>query len=99
MLNWRSDNGKEKPMPFVYIVRCCDNTLYTGYAEDVGKRVAQHNAGIASKYTRSRLPVELVYHEQLPDRSTALRREWQIKQMNRLGKESLINTFKKNSCT
>lgn len=82
-------------MPFVYIVRCCDNTFYTGYAEDVDKRLVQHNAGTASKYTRSRLPVELVYSEQLPDRSSALRREWQIKQMSRLGKESLINNFKK----
>ena len=69
-------------MPFVYIVRCSDNTLYTGYAEDIDKRLAEHNAGKASKYTRSRLPVELVYHEQLPDRSSALKREWQIKQMD-----------------
>ncbi|MDI9481375.1 MAG: GIY-YIG nuclease family protein [Syntrophomonadaceae bacterium] len=77
-------------MAFVYIVRCCDNTLYTGYAEDIDKRVAQHNAGTASKYTRSRLPVELVYHEQLPDRSSALSRELQIKQMSKAAKESLI---------
>ncbi len=80
-------------MSFVYIVRCCDNTLYTGYAEDVDKRLAQHNAGTASKYTRGRLPVELVYHEQLPDRSSALRREIQIKQMSKLAKESLIKKF------
>ena len=80
-------------MPFVYIVRCSDNTLYTGYAEDIYKRLAEHNAGKASKYTRSRLPVELVYHEQLPDRSSALKREWQIKQMDRLAKEPLINEF------
>jgi putative endonuclease len=80
-------------MPFVYIVRCSDNTLYTGYAEDIDKRLAEHNAGKASKYTRSRLPVELVYHEQLPDRSSALKREWQIKQMDRLAKETLINEF------
>jgi putative endonuclease len=80
-------------MSFVYIVRCCDNSLYTGYAEDVDKRLGQHNAGTASKYTRGRLPVELVYHEQLPDRSSALRREIQIKQMSKLAKESLIKNF------
>lgn len=80
-------------MAFVYMVRCCDNTLYTGYAEDVEKRLDQHNEGKASKYTRARLPVQLVYWEELPDRSSALRRELQIKQMNKSQKESLIRTF------
>lgn len=80
-------------MAFVYMVRCRDNTLYTGYAEDLDKRIAQHNAGKASKYTRTRLPVELVYYEEVADQSAALRRELQIKQMNRSYKESLIRTF------
>lgn len=80
-------------MSFVYIVRCCDNTLYTGYAEDVNRRLAEHNAGKASKYTRGRLPVKVVYQEKLPDRSSALRREIQIKQMSKLAKESLIKNF------
>lgn len=80
-------------MAFVYMVRCCDNTLYTGYAEDLDKRIAQHNAGKASKYTRTRLPVELVYYEEAADQSSALRREFQIKQMSRSHKESLIRTF------
>jgi predicted GIY-YIG superfamily endonuclease len=82
-------------MSFVYIVRCCDNTLYTGYAEDVNRRLAEHNAGKASKYTRGRLPVKVVYQEKLPDRSSALRREIQIKQMSKLAKESLIRDFSK----
>lgn len=80
-------------MAFVYMVRCSDNTLYTGYAENINKRITEHNAGTASKYTRSRRPVQLVYWEQLPDRSTALRRELHIKQMTRPEKESLIRTF------
>jgi len=80
-------------MAYVYIVRCCDNTLYTGYAEDIDKRIAQHNAGKASKYTRTRLPVELVYYEEVADKSSALRRELQIKQMSKSHKESLISTF------
>ncbi|HOB12511.1 MAG TPA: GIY-YIG nuclease family protein [Syntrophomonadaceae bacterium] len=82
-------------MAFVYMVRCRDNTLYTGYAEDLDKRIAHHNAGKASKYTRTRLPVELVYYEEVADQSSALRRELQIKQMSRSNKESLIKTFQK----
>lgn len=80
-------------MSYVYIVQCSDRTLYTGYAENVARRVQEHNAGIGSKYTRSRLPVRLVYWEEHPDRSLALRREVQIKQMTRLEKERLIKDF------
>ena len=57
----------------VYIVRCADNTLYTGIARDVESRLAQHNSGKAAKYTRSRLPVELVFREDAADRSAALK--------------------------
>lgn len=75
---------------FVYIVRCADDTLYTGIAVDVERRIEQHNTGTGAKYTRSRRPVRVVYVEEAPDRSAASRREWEIKQLTRTQKERLI---------
>jgi len=75
---------------FVYLLRCRDGTLYTGIAKDVTRRCEQHNAGTASRYTRSRLPVALVYQESKASQSLALKREAAIKAMSRLEKESLI---------
>ena len=75
---------------FVYIVRCGDDTLYTGIAKDVDRRLKQHNAGTASRYTRSRLPVSLEYQEEQPNQSMALKRELAIKALSRQEKESLI---------
>ena len=77
-------------MPYVYIVRCADGTLYTGWTTDVARRIAQHNAGRGARYTRMRRPVELVYVEDMPDRSTAMRREWTIKKLDRERKERLV---------
>ncbi|HCN59452.1 MULTISPECIES: GIY-YIG nuclease family protein [unclassified Exiguobacterium] len=74
----------------VYIVRCRDGSLYTGYAIDVEKRLATHNAGQGAKYTRARLPVVLEYTETFPTKSEALKREYAIKQLTRLKKERLI---------
>jgi predicted GIY-YIG superfamily endonuclease len=71
---------------FVYMVRCADDSLYTGIAKDVARRCQKHNDGRASRYTRSRLPVELVYQEAHPDQSSALKREAAIKAMDRRGK-------------
>lgn len=81
-------------MAFVYMLRCQDNTIYTGYAENLSKRLREHNEGKASKYTRSRLPVRMVYWEELPDRSSALRREIEIKNLTKAGKEKLLGDFK-----
>ncbi len=75
---------------FVYIVRCVDNSLYTGIAKDVERRLEQHNAGTASRYTRSRLPVRLEYQEEQPNQSVALKRELSIKALSREAKEALI---------
>jgi predicted GIY-YIG superfamily endonuclease len=75
---------------FVYLLRCGDGTLYTGITKDVGRRCEQHNAGTASRYTRSRLPVALVYQESQGSQSMALKREAAIKAMSRLEKESLF---------
>ena len=63
---------------FVYLLRCVDGSLYTGITNDISRRYAQHNAGAASRYTRSRLPVALVYQEPQESRSLALRRELAI---------------------
>jgi predicted GIY-YIG superfamily endonuclease len=75
---------------FVYIVQCADESLYTGIATDVDRRLEQHNAGTASRYTRSRLPVRVVYQETQATRSLALKREAAIKAMSRQKKEALI---------
>jgi len=75
---------------FVYLLRCADGSLYTGIAKDVDRRCQQHNAGTASRYTRSRLPVVAVYREAHPSRSLALSREAAIKALTRRQKEALI---------
>ena len=77
-------------MPFVYIVRCADGTLYTGYALDVAQRCAAHNDGQGAKYTASRRPVTLVYQEEHPTVGDALRREAALKKLSRAEKEALI---------
>src|ERR1700722_8366161 len=80
---------------FVYIVRCADDSLYTGITKDVKRRRQQHNAGTASRYTRSRLPVKLVYQEAHPSQSSALKREAAIKIMTRRKKLAMIRVRKK----
>jgi len=80
-------------VPFVYIVRCADGTFYTGWTTDLSRRVAQHNAGRGGRYTRAHRPVELVYREEVPDRSAAMRRERALKQLSRERKERLIADF------
>jgi len=74
----------------VYMVRCSDGSLYTGVATDVASRVAKHNDGTASKYTRSKLPVELVYCESVSSHGDALRREYAIKQLPSKIKRELL---------
>lgn len=74
----------------VYILRCSDGTFYTGITTQLERRVSEHNKGIASKYTRSRIPVELVYWEKAQDRSKATKRELEIKKWSREKKNSLI---------
>jgi len=79
------------PSPwYVYIIRCRDNTLYTGITTDLDRRINDHNRGKGCKYTASRRPVKLVYSEPHPDRSSASKREAQIKGRPRREKEGLI---------
>ena len=75
---------------YCYIVECADGTYYTGWAVDLQKRVAMHNKGRGARYTRTRVPVRLVYVEELPDRTSAMKREIAIKKMKRDGKRKLI---------
>ena len=79
----------------VYIVRCTDGSLYTGIATDVERRVEEHNTSklLAASYTRARRPVTLVYREPAATRSTASKREYQLKQMTRRQKEALVAGF------
>lgn len=78
-------------MHYVYILCCSDNTLYTGWTTDLTKRLKTHNSGKGAKYTRCRLPVELAYYEEFEDKSSALKREYGIKQLSRAEKLKLIN--------
>lgn len=77
-------------MYFVYLLECRDGSFYCGQTNDLEKRVALHNKGVASKYTSRRRPVRIIYSEEQPDRSSAMKREYQIKQLTRREKEDLV---------
>ena len=78
---------------YIYILRCADGTLYTGYTTDLAAREAAHNTGRGAKYTRSRRPVTLVYSERFRSLAKALRREYALKQLSRPDKDALIAAF------
>ena len=78
---------------FVYMLRCKDGSLYTGWTNDLEHRLAKHNSGRGAKYTRGRGPLELVYSEELPDKEAALRRECAIKKLRREQKLALLQTW------
>lgn len=78
---------------YCYLVICNDGTLYCGYTNDLNKRIATHNKGKGAKYTKTRIPVTLGYSEEFDDKSAAMKREWQIKQLDRKEKLQLIKTY------
>jgi putative endonuclease len=80
-------------MPHVYLLRCADGSLYCGWTTDIERRLAAHRAGTASRYTRSRLPVELAAVIPVADRSAALREEARIKRLPRAAKLRLVNSL------
>ena len=80
----------EQKQWFFYLARCADGSLYSGIAVDPVKRMDVHNAGKGARYTRSRLPVVMVYYEPLPDQSSALKREATVRKWSRQKKEALI---------
>jgi putative endonuclease len=77
-------------MNYTYIVECADGTLYTGWTNNLKKRIQAHNSGAGAKYTRSRRPVKLVYFETFSTKEEAMSREWHIKHLTRKEKKKLI---------
>lgn len=75
---------------YVYILHCSDGTYYTGYTNNLEKRIKQHNDGKGAKYTKGKRPVKLVYKEEFSDKSVAMKREYRIKQLTRKEKEKLF---------
>ena len=82
-------------MNYTYMVRCADKSLYTGWTTDLQRRVKTHNSGKGAKYTKPRLPVELVYWEVFDTKEEALKREAAIKKLSKKRKEELVETFAK----
>jgi len=83
-------------MNYTYIVECADGTLYCGWTNNLEKRIMDHNAGKGAKYTKTRLPVKLVYYETFDTKEEAMSREWHIKQLKRDKKLQLIQGKFKN---
>jgi len=88
--DWTRSSGDPRVTWHVYVLRCADGSLYTGITNDLARRLAAHRAGTASRYTRSRRPVRLVYRERRRDRSAALKREAAIKRLPRAAKLRII---------
>ena len=80
-------------MYYAYLLQCADNTIYAGYTNDLSQRIEAHNNGIGAKYTRSRLPVKLMYYEGFTSKSEALKREATLKRLSRKQKIKLIEDF------
>lgn len=80
-------------MNYVYIIECADGTYYTGWTNDLERRIKMHSNGIGAKYTMGRGPVRLVYHEEFCDKKEAMQREYKIKKLTRNKKEELIKTY------
>ena len=80
----------EKEIYYIYILRCRDGSLYTGWTNDMAKRIEAHNKGQGAKYTKGRGPMELIYHEEYSNKSEALKREYAIKRFSKAQKLELI---------
>ena len=81
-------------MNYTYIVRCRDGSLYTGWTNNLEKRIKDHNSGRGAKYTKSRRPVLMAYYEEFATKEEAMRREWEIKQLKRQEKQDLVERFR-----
>ncbi|MGI6011304.1 MAG: GIY-YIG nuclease family protein [Ruminococcus sp.] len=82
-------------MNYTYMVRCCDGSFYTGWTNNLEKRIQDHNMGRGAKYTKSRLPVTLEYYETYETKEEAMRREYAIKRMTRAQKLALLSKNQK----
>ncbi|MBP1890083.1 putative endonuclease [Clostridium moniliforme] len=82
-------------MNYVYIIKCKDNSLYTGWTNNLEERFKAHSEGRGAKYTKGRGPLELVYFEEYENKVDAMKREWKIKKLNKKDKLKLIDNFNK----
>lgn len=82
---------------YTYMVRCRDGSLYTGWTNDLDKRLKAHNEGSGAKYTKTRRPVELVYYEEYESKIDAMKREYEIKQLPKKKKEEMVSNFSESS--
>ncbi|MEE3481389.1 MAG: GIY-YIG nuclease family protein [Lachnospiraceae bacterium] len=87
-----AETSPDKARYFTYMLRCGDGSLYTGYTDDLEKRLKKHASGEGAKYTRSHLPVELAYYEAFATKSEAMKREAAIKKLSKAKKEALISS-------
>ena len=87
------DRKKRTPKWILYVLKCRDDTWYTGITTDLARRVLEHNAGRASRYTRSRLPITVIYQEPCSSRSTALKKEYAVKQLSRKEKAEYMTSY------
>lgn len=92
--NESNAESKLKAHMYTYLLKCSDGTYYCGWTDSLEKRLKAHNSGKGSKYTRARLPVELVYYEEYETKQEAMSREWHIKRLSRSEKEKLIKSAK-----
>ena len=83
-------------MNYVYIIECSDGTFYTGWTNNLEKRINMHSNGVGAKYTKGRGPVKLMHYEEFEDKKDAMKREYEIKKLTRKAKVSLIKETKKN---
>ena len=90
---------KSEKTPCTYIVKCADGSLYTGWTNDLNARIEAHNQGQGAKYTRGRGPITLVYVEYFFDKILAMKREAEIKKLERSAKESLIASSQNQICS
>ncbi len=87
----------EEKKNYTYMVRCKDGSLYTGWTNNLEKRLQAHNEGSGAKYTKTRRPVELVYYEEYESKTQAMKREYEIKQLPKKKKEELLTHFRENA--
>lgn len=92
------ESGNRKSANYTYIVQCDDGSLYTGWTNDMEKRINDHNSGKGAKYTKPRRPVRLVYYERFTTKREAMRREWEIKRLSRKAKIELIRSGPGEGC-
>ena len=90
----KNNNKGRKQLNYTYILECKDGTYYTGWTNNLEKRIKDHNEGKGAKYTKARLPVSLIYHEEFQTKEEAMRREYAIKHMTRTEKTKLISGYR-----